>query len=325
MFARYAPTGHLVYARAGALFAVPFDLTRLEVTGTPTQVLDGVVTVSDERTGAVCLLARWIAGVRAGRRRRNYDSTLRWVDRQRKNAAHHQPPGRISGTPPLARWSAGGRRHRARRTTRSGSYDVARDTFSRLVFGWNNSWPVWTPDGSRIAFQSDRAGVIQPVLATGGREWSSRATHDQCARAGSLVLVARRHRSWPSPNWIRRPASTSGPFGWTAIDKPRPFLREAFEEQVPAFSPDGRWLAYRSDETGRDEIYVRPYPGPGGKWQISNDGGDVAEVGSEWARIVLSKRRQARQADERSRSRSERRSARRNRDCSFNRSRDLVV
>jgi Tol biopolymer transport system component len=151
-------------------------------------------------------------------------------------------------------------------------YDLSRETLTRFAFeGKMNSNPVWTPDGKRIAFNSNKEGPAnlfwQLADGSGGLE---RLTTSEYLHFPM---------SW-SPNGrvlaFVEVTPTTGYDLWTlglGDRKAQPFLRTQFNESVPQFSPDGNWLAYTSNETGRWEVYVQPYPSSGGKWQISTEGG----------------------------------------------------
>jgi Tol biopolymer transport system component len=154
-------------------------------------------------------------------------------------------------------------------------YDLSRETLTRLTFeGKQNLYPVWTPDGKRIAFQSSKEGPLGPLkvfwqLADGSggleRLTSSEDTGAPVSWSpdGQLLAYIEITPTTGYDIWVLRMSDR----------KAQPFLRTPFNESVPRFSPDGRWLAYVSDESGRYEIYVQSYPGPGGKFQISTDGG----------------------------------------------------
>jgi serine/threonine-protein kinase len=168
--------------------------------------------------------------------------------------------------------------------------DWARDTLSRLTFdGGNEQRPVWTPDGGRIVFASTRADGVTYNLywqRADGTGETQRLTDGK-----NRQLPASWHPSGQFLGFIEHTAETS----WDLMILPltgndasawRPgtpaaFLNTPFTEIDPMFSPDGRWLAYSSNESGRDEIYVRPFPGPGGKWQISTGGG----TDPTWSRV----------------------------------------
>jgi Tol biopolymer transport system component len=151
-------------------------------------------------------------------------------------------------------------------------YDIARDTLNRFTFqGSNNLVPLWTPDGKRIAYISNSTGprniFWQFADGTGGLDRLN--TSPQLSIPGS----------WSPDGKVLAYSIIDPHMGydiWTMspIDhKTQIFLQTKFNESAPQFSPDGRWMAYTSDESGRYEIYLVPYPGPGGKWQISSDGG----------------------------------------------------
>jgi Tol biopolymer transport system component len=152
-------------------------------------------------------------------------------------------------------------------------YDLSRETLTRLTFEGNaNGNPTWTPDGKRIAFASNREArplnlFWQLADGSGGLErlTTSEFIHGPISWSpdGQLLAFIEVNPTTGYDIWVLRLGDR----------KAQPFLRTPFNESVPQFSPDGRWLAYISNESGSNEIYVQPYPGPGGKRQISTDGG----------------------------------------------------
>jgi hypothetical protein len=270
---RYAVTGHLVYAQGTTLVAVPFDPQRLPLTGPPVPVLEGVLQspwsgaahYAFSSTGTLV----YVPGGLQGAQRR-----LVWVDR--KGVEQVLPaPVRSYRTP---RISPDGRRV-AVTSSESGDniwlYDLARETLTRLTFeGRLNTTPTWAPDGRRIVFSSAWTGggwnvFWQPADGSGDAE--------QLTEFGDYPHNV---GSWSPDGQVLAFEEINPVTSWDiwllrlSDHKAQPFLHTPFRETAPVFSPDSRWLAYASDETGRYEIYVQPYPaGPGGKWQISTEGG----------------------------------------------------
>jgi serine/threonine-protein kinase len=163
------------------------------------------------------------------------------------------------------------------------AYTLERETMTRLTFtpGFD-LLPVWSPDGQHIAFQSSRRTGSQGDLywtRTDGAGEDVPLTESKNALAPISFSPDGRWLAFEQFNpqthldiWMLpvEHAESDRP----RAGKPQPFLVTPFNEESPMFSPDGRWLAYQSDESGHDEIYVRPFPGPGGKWQVSAGGGD---------------------------------------------------
>jgi eukaryotic-like serine/threonine-protein kinase len=266
----YALSGHLVYAQGGSLVAVPFDPQRLQVTGTAVPVVEGVLQspvsgaaqYSFSATGSLVYVS---GGVQSAQ------SSLVWVGR---NGAEQPLPAPAHAylTPRL---SPDGRRVAVTITgqeTHVWLYDLPRETLTRLTFEGNaNNGAIWTPDGKRIAFNSNKEGPLnifwQLADGSGGLERLTTSEYIHAPMSwspdGQLLAFFEVNPATQRDIWVLRMSDR----------KAQPFLRTQFDEAVPRFSPDGHWLAYISNATGRHEIYVQSYPGPGGKWQISTEGG----------------------------------------------------
>jgi Tol biopolymer transport system component len=151
-------------------------------------------------------------------------------------------------------------------------YDLSRETLSRFTFeGSQNYNAVWTPDGKRVAFESNNSGPLnvfwQLADGSGGLERLTTSPYINAPVSwspdGQVLAFGEINPTSGQNIWFLRLNDR----------KALPFHRTGTNENEPRFSPDGHWLAYISDESGRFEVYVQPYPGPGGKWQISTEGG----------------------------------------------------
>jgi serine/threonine protein kinase/Tol biopolymer transport system component len=265
----YANSGHLVYAQGGNLMAARFDAERLVVTGTPVPVLEGVV---QSTTGAAQYsfadngALAYVPG--AFQRPPN---RLVWVSRNGTEQPLAAPPHSYLAP----RISPDGLRIAVaflEQESQVWLYDLSRETLTRFTFEGNANYvAAWTSDGKRIAFSSNKEGPLnvfwQRADGSGGLERLTTSEYTQGPSSwspdGQLLAFVQIAPATGSDIWIIRLSDR----------KPQPFLQTPFNEGAPRFSPDGRWLAYVSDESGRFEVYVQPYPGPGGKWQISTEGG----------------------------------------------------
>jgi Tol biopolymer transport system component len=279
---RYLPSGHLVYIHDGTLFAAPFDLDRLEVTGPPVRALEGMRSNSITGGAQFSVSANgtlmYLPGLMTGA-----GSPLSWMDRSGKTTTLRSAP---------ANWltmtfSPDGRRLAAQIRANASSDiwvdDIARDTLTRLTADPGGAgFPVWTPDGGGIVFTSGRADQSASNLywqrADGAGE-AQRLTESKNVqhpyswhRSGKFLAF---EEAAVRTNWdvMILPMEGDDASGWKP-GTPTVFANGPSYEVQPAFSPDGRWLAYASNESGTFEIFVRPFPGPGGKTQISSGGGN---------------------------------------------------
>jgi dipeptidyl aminopeptidase/acylaminoacyl peptidase len=268
---RYVSPGHLVvYAQGGNLMAVPFDPKRLELTGAAVPVMEGVLASPITGAAQYCFSSTgslvYVSGdVQSAQNR------LLWVSR----TGSEEPLAAPLRTYQFPRISPDGRRVAlgiAGQESQTWLYDFSRETLTRFTFGGSvNQNAVWTPDGKRIAFQSNKEGPInifwQLADGSGGLERLNTSEYTESPISwspdGQLLAFIEITPTTGYDIWVLQMGDR----------KAQPFLRTPFLESAPRFSPDGHWLAYMSDESGHREIYVQPYPGPGGKWQISTEGG----------------------------------------------------
>jgi serine/threonine-protein kinase len=273
---QYLPSGHLVYLHQSTLFAAPFDLGRLALTGAPVPILEdaGSTTVN----GGDFAFSNAGSFVYLSGRATTGGWAISWLDSTGKRLVLHAPLGRYV-TP---RISPDGKRlayaHGTPVQEDIWVKDLERDTPSRLTFfGGTNSYPVWTPDGRNIVFQSTdpknpglywiRSDGSSPAQRL--NEGKVQETPYSFSPDGKRLAFLRMANALPDI-WT---APIEGDAANPRLGKAELFLGTPFADAEPAFSPDGHWLAYVSTESGTLEVYVRPFPGPGGRWQISTGGG----------------------------------------------------
>jgi serine/threonine-protein kinase len=268
-FGRYLPSGHLIYVNRGTLFAVPFDLDRLELRGTPSPVLNQVGYSTSNGTAQFDFSQTGTLIYRGGEAGGGL-FTVQWLD----SAGKTQPLLAKSDAYERPILSPDGNRL-AIYTSDIWVYEWRRDTMTRLTFGPTRSvYPLWSPDGRYIVFQapggmfwtrSDGSGKPQPLTQSKNRQLPYSFASDGKRLAYHELMPQTQDDIWTVPVESDSTGLRAG--------KPEPFLQTPFDERHGAFSPDGRWMAYDSNESGGYQVYVRAFPDKGGKWQISNSGG----------------------------------------------------
>ncbi len=271
-FVRYVPTGHLIYPTpSNTLMAAPFDLAALEVTGPATPVLEDVVFGPDANSQFSFSDDGAFAYVPASAL--SADQMLVWVGRDGTLRPATEERRRYS----QLELSPDGQRVAVRiEDERSDIWvlELERGTLTKVTFteGLDAS-AVWTSDGTRLLFSTEAGGPAYDMFwrtsdGSGEAEELYVTQYDKHPKSLSpddLLLAFREdHPDTGSDIWIL-PLAEGGEL--------QPFVRTPFSETEPEFSPDGRWVAYQSNESGRYEIFVQAYPGPGGKTLISPDGG----------------------------------------------------
>jgi eukaryotic-like serine/threonine-protein kinase len=279
--ARFVDTGHLVFMKSGTLMGVAFNVASVQMIGSPIALIDNVMqainmpnggdetgagqfTISD--TGTLLYLTGGISP--------NLLRSLVWADRS--GTATPLPPG-VAGPYLHPRVSPDGRRiaiEVKRGPSRNGTdlwmYDVSRAAATRVTFNGSNA-PVWSPDGKRLVHQIENLYIInadgsQPEQLTTSNNgqpasWSGPANAIAYLQYNTTADGRRTSRLWIVPMAGDR--------------KPKIFIDSEFRVQHAEFSPDGRWMAYTSTESGNDNVvYVQPYPGPGEKIRISPGNGN---------------------------------------------------
>ncbi len=275
-FARYAPSGHLLYVKGDRLFAAPFDPDRAVVTGPAKSVLDDVFAPPTEALSMFDVSAdgtlAWVPGSVADPPRE-----LVWVDRdgrtrpaapelRRYKGVSISPDGRSLVTAIMGEsldlWT----------------YSLERKTLSRVTTAPRTEFtPYWSRDGKTLFFVLDRPPYEIHRIAFGASAeseplWTTELDTNLTGLSadGRLVVYTLTEPETGRNVWV---GSVDG------SEPSRAFRATPYEEQLGTFSSDGRWLAYQSAETGRPEIYVEAFPGPGERFQVSPDGGHRAPLG----------------------------------------------
>jgi len=272
--AEYARGGYLLFARDGALVAQRFDVNRLVLAGEPIVIADEVLQQYglDHKGDFSASI-----GVLAYRRRGSHLTRLAWVNRRGERVGTLDEPA-IHADPAM---SPDGKRlafdvfDPASRAWISDIWLLDLSTGAKTRFTFDKAAdfePVWSPDGTRIVFASDRSGTLDlyEKSSTGSGEDALLATSggpkhaDAWSPDGRFLVYSDVHPKTRYDIWI---------LPLVGDRKPVAYLRSEFDEGQSQVSPNGRWLAYTSNESGRMEVYVRSFPVPEGKWQVSSSGG----------------------------------------------------
>lgn len=265
-YARYSPTGHLIYCRVATIFAAPFDADKLEVTGPPVAVLEGgmltqgsgAASFDFSHTGVMVYIPGGPAPV--GRNR------VRWIDR--RGTVH--PLLESAGAYFEGTISPDGQKLALTISAANDdiwTYQVLRGTMTRLTFGaGNKTAPIWSPDGKYVVYSSERGTELKMFR----KAWDGSGKEEQLTERDGIPETI-------TSDGKRLIYSSSGDLMILDLDgsgrTSTPLIQTPFDESLAALSPDNRYLAYVSDESGRSEVFVIPFPGAGAKWQVSTSGG----------------------------------------------------
>jgi Tol biopolymer transport system component/predicted Ser/Thr protein kinase len=266
----YSSTGHLLFAREGSLFAQALDPDRGVLKGEPLPVAPEIATYAPTADADFSVASK--APVVAFRE--SLVSRLRWLDRSGKELGVVRPDAPYT-VPRLS--PSGDRLAFPQIDPRLGTADIfvqdlRRATTTRVTFDPMSEWsPVWLPDGNRLIYASDEGGELPDLfwldltnlskgllLHTGGVKYPEDVSPD-----GKFLLYTE-FVSKHAAIWVLPLAEEKNPFR---------FVTDPFHDYSPRFSPDGHFVAYVAEESGKAEVYVRPFPGPGQAWQVSQSGG----------------------------------------------------
>ena len=269
--AHYLQTGHIIYTSGNNLCAIPFDLDNLEVTGGPVSLIESVRSADLSESGTLVYIPGTALAAASGR-------TLVWVDKQGKEEPLPAPPNSYH----YPKISPDGTRLALTLGSIENSdiwiWDLVRKVMTRLTFDPSlEIQSIWTPDGKRVVYYSNHEG------GAGGIYWKSADGAGAIEKIASLPDRGLMPYSWSKGGSSLVIAEmVEGLMKWDVgmismqgEHVRKPLLNAEYAEFQPQISPDGRWIAYVSSESGQNEIYVRPFPEVNrGRWQVSTNGGD---------------------------------------------------
>ncbi|MGE5833618.1 MAG: protein kinase domain-containing protein [Acidobacteriota bacterium] len=282
-------TGYLVYVNKATLFAIRFDLATLETRGTAVKLLDDVAYGVQMNAGLFAISRAGTLIYRKDRSAAAALTTMQWISASDEVTSTKAPLRPTPGAYQMPRLSPDGTRIAYVISEGANQYDIwvfdlQRDVPRRLTAGGVNLSPVWSPNGQYIVFEKIGQGLFQ-------------ARTDDASQPQALMP-----RSVPQLPWSFTPDGKQLAYFekvqiWTVAledqggqlkaGTPEQFIKSTSNDQSPSFSPDGRWLAYQSTQSGKNEVYVRAFPAPatssGGQRQVSNNGG----VLPHWSRTGL--------------------------------------
>ncbi len=275
--------GHILYMRSNTLMARPFDLADLEFSADGFPVAEGVSYLENWSRGVFSAspdgkLAFREGEISMGSQLVVYDASGKIIDSIGDQALQYSQD-----------WSPDEKQIVVDILDQSSSnwdiwiHNIEREIVTRFTFDNNDDFgPIWSPDGERVAFTSQRKGVheinIKPVSG------ASESKTVYSAKAQTVAL------DWSSDGkyillWVEENAEDIWVLELKDSTEAHPLFNSEFGEREAEFSPDGRWIAYTSDESGKAEVYVSPFPGPGGKWQVSNNEGAMPHWSADGTKL----------------------------------------
>ncbi len=275
--ARYIPGGYVAFARNGTLFVVGFDPKRMELKGTPVPAIEGIMTGASNGDATFAVSNNGTLVFQPGSFQA-YQRNLVWIDRTGKST------NITEGVKPYSTPIISPDGKRIALTLQGSSfdvwvYDLERDTFTKASFGGDDYTPFWSPDGKMLAYTSSKSGLMQAYVKHGIVQGDETMLTDGTS--------FRELFGWTPDGreviFSRDSKETGIDLYAVAVEgdhKPRPLVVAPFDQTQANVSPDGKWLAYVSDESGQDEVFVQAMNDPNSRAQISSETGHVPR----WAR-----------------------------------------
>ncbi len=276
-YPRYAASGHLLYVSNGTLQAVAFDARTLQVVGAPAPIAQHLAVKTVTGAAGLAVAQNGTLAYLLGDSDQAYSRTLAWVDREGHEDAIPAPARGYT----YPRISPDG--HRVAFEVRDQEFDIwvwdfDRKVLTRATFGpVFDQWPTWSPDSSRILF-SDGTRILS--RAADGRGDTTtiasplRPLYPLSFTSHGHGVVALHTNAQTGADLVFVPVTDDS--GAAATDDTLPLVNTGAQESNGEISPDGRWIAYESDESGRFEVYVRSFPElDHGRWQVSYEGGSM--------------------------------------------------
>ena len=267
-FGRYLPSGHLLYVRQGTIYAVPFDLKKLQLSGQPVPVVDDLAPNVEQAAGQFDVSLSGLLVYLSGKAD-SAPTTLAWLDAAGNQTPLLTPDGRVS----MPRLSPDGKRLAYSTEGDIFVYDIQRGAPLRVTFApaMANIFPVWAPDGKHLVYGNGKGelwwvradGALQPErlaslsgtpgsFSPDGRYLAYHAFGEGSSRDIWMLTLDLRDADHPKSGVAEPLVSTPGP------------------DVDPTFSPDGKWLAYSNMESGAMNVYVRRFPSPPGRRKVAD-------------------------------------------------------
>jgi serine/threonine-protein kinase len=279
-YAKYLPTGHLIYLRSNTVYTVPFNAERLEVSGSPALIQEGcwsnsgsgIAHIDVSMYGTLVFAPSTIDAMLSS-------NSVAWMDR---DGTTHPVVDSLRGYT-FARLSPDGEKIAVGINAANNDiwvYHIARRLLTRLTFGGgNNDFPIWSPDSKYVIYSAEKGKFPnifkKPWDGSGNEERLTNSPKTQyaisCTPDGTKLSFTQEGDIW---------IFSLEPKGAGNEQRPLPYIQTPANETGGIFSPDGKWFSYVSNESGKNEVYVSAFPQHEGKWQISNGGG----TGAIWSR-----------------------------------------